>query len=206
MSKVDFKKEYKDLFSASKKDFEEVNVPELQFLQVDGMGNPNSSPAYTRALDALYALAYKVKFYSKMELGKDYVVPPLEGLWWSDDMASFASGDKDSWKWTMMLLTPEWITAEEVENARAEVAAKKNPEALSEVRLETCEEGLSLQIMHLGPYDAEAPTLKRLHEEFMPANGFVPDGLHHEIYFNSPTRVAPEKLRTILRQPVKKTG
>ena len=121
-------------------------------------------------------------------------------------MTSFASGDKDSWKWTMMLMTPDWITSEEVEKARAEVAAKKNPEALSGVRLDTYEEGLSLQIMHMGPYDAEAPTLKRLHEEYMPANGFIPDGLHHEIYLNSPTRVAPEKLRTILRQPVKKAG
>jgi len=206
MDKLDFKKALPEYFNVSKSDFSVVTIPRLQFLQIDGSGNPNMAPEYSQALEALYSLAYKLKFQSKNELGRDYAVPPLEGLWWADDMAAFTGGEKDSWKWTMMLMTPDWITPDLVEEVRIQVAAGKNPEALPGVRLAEYEEGLCVQILHLGSYDDEAPTLRRLHEEYLPQQGFEPGGLHHEIYLNSPTRVAAEKLRTILRQPVRKAG
>lgn len=204
MSKIDFKKERKHLYQPSKKEFTVVDVPSMQFLMVDGRGNPNTAQAYTDAVEALYAVAYKIKFASKKELDKDYTVPPLEGLWWAENMAAFnlASQDKDQWLWTMMIMQPDWITPEMVEENKAIVQQQKDPAALAKVRLEPYEEGLSIQIMHIGSYADEAPTLARLHNEFMPAHGYTFNGKHHEIYLSDPRRVAPEKLKTVLRQPV----
>ena len=174
---------------------------------VDGQGvpNPELTPAYQQALEALYGVSYKVKFASKKELEKDYVVPPLEGLWWAEDMTFFTTNrDKSKWQWRMMIMQPDWITQEMIEAGTAVVKKQKDLPALEKLRFETYEEGLSVQIMHVGAYDDEGPTLAKLHDKFMPENGFDFNGHHHEIYLSDPRRVAPEKLKTVLRQPVKK--
>lgn len=209
MEKVDFKKTLKHLY-APKKKFELVEVPEMQFLMVDGHGlasaedNPEIAQRYEQALEALYALAYKMKFMSKTMLEKDYVVPPLEGLWWADDMETFITREKTAWDWTMMLMVPDWVTREMFDEALVEVRKKKNLAALDKARLERYREGLSVQIMHIGSYDDETPVLAKMHHEFIPENGYTMTGKHHEIYLGDPRRVAPEKLKTVLRQPVKK--
>jgi hypothetical protein len=204
MSKIDFKKELKHLYRPSAKEFVVVDVPPMKFLMVDGHGDPNTAQEYQDAVEALYAVSYKIKFMSKKELEKDYVVPPLEGLWWAEDMEAFtAARDKSAWDWTMMIMQPEWITHEMVEEAVKQVEKKDLP-ALSKLRLETHHEGLSAQILHIGSYDDEGPTIARLHNEFMPENGYEEAGKHHEIYLSDPRKVAPGKLKTVLRQPVRK--
>lgn len=204
MSKIDFKKELKNLYLPSKKEFELVEVPEMRFFKVDGMGDPNNSSEYSAALEALYAVSYKTKFFSKKN-GQDYVVPPLEGLWWAEDMDTFTTArDKSQWSWTMMIMCPDWITDEMVDQAREEVAKKKDLPSLKKLHWETYLEGLSVQILHLGSYDDEGPVLAKLHEEWMPENGYTFNGLHHEIYLSDPRRVEPAKLKTVLRQPIKK--
>jgi hypothetical protein len=204
MTKIDFKKEWKDLYRPSKKDFQVVEVPPLKYLMVDGHGDPNSAPEYGAAVETLFAVAYKIKFFSKKS-GQDYVVPPLEGLWWADDMESFTTTrDKSQWDWTMMIMTPNWISEEDFIQAVEEIAQKKDLPALGKLRLESYLEGLCVQILHLGSYDDEGPVLSRLHQEWMPDNGYDFNGKHHEIYLSDPRRVSPEKLKTILRQPIRK--
>jgi len=201
MTKIDFKKTLKHLYRPKKK-FEMVDVPNMQYLVVDGDGGPVGQ-AYQDALAALYPVAYKLKFFSKIELEKDYVVPPLEGLWWADDMETFITREKSAWKWTMMIMTPDWITSTMFADAIEQVRKAKNPVALDKVRLESYHEGLSVQIMHIGSYDDETPVLAELHNQYIPENGLVETGKHHEIYLSDPRRVAPEKLKTVLRQPVR---
>lgn len=203
-TKRDYKKELKHLYAPSKKDFSVVTVPPLQFLMIDGRGNPNTTTAYSEAVETLYALSYTLKFMSKKDPGIDYVVMPLEGLWWVPEMAEFSVEDKDAWWWTSMIMQPDHITPEMVAAATEETRRKKNPVALDRVRFETYHEGLSVQIMHIGPFADEAPTLERLHHEYIPANGYVMTGKHHEIYLSDPRRTAPEKLKTVLRQPVQR--
>lgn len=207
MTKIDFKKDLKHLYQPSKDDFSIVEVPMFNFIMVDGMGDPNTAQEYQDALEALYAVAYKIKFMSKKRLDKDYVVPPLEGLWWAEDMDVFTTGgDKSSWLWTMMIMQPEWITTEIFDKALLQVEKGKNPPALSKVRLEGYHEGMAVQIMHIGPYSEEGPTIARLHNEFIPENGLEENGKHHEIYLSDPRKVAPEKMKTVLRQPVRRRG
>jgi len=204
MSKIDFRKELKHLYGPSTTGFVLVDVPSMQFLMVDGHGDPNTAQAYQDALEALYGVAYKIKFLSKKALARAYVVPPLEGLWWAEDMAAFSTGlDKSGWDWTMMIMQPEWISADLFEQAVQQVQ-KKKPPSLPLLRLETYHEGLSVQIMHLGSYDDEAPTLHKMHHEFIFQGGYEMAGKHHEIYLSDPRRVAAEKLKTVLRQPVRK--
>ena len=204
MTKIDFKKELKHLYQPISKKFEVVDVPSMNFLMVDGQGDPNTANEYQDALEALYAVAYKLKFISKKALEKDYVVPPLEGLWWAEDMEQFTTGgDKNAWQWTMMIMQPEWVTQEMFENVLDQVQKTKNPAALSKLRLERYQEGLAVQIMHIGSYDDEGPTLGRMHHEFIPGHGYEMNGKHHEIYLSDPRKVAPEKLKTVLRQPVR---
>ena len=205
MAKVDFKKTLKHLYNPPRK-FVVLEVPPMQFLMLDGRGDPNTAPEYVQGLEALYALSYTIKFFSKKELDQDYTVPPLEGLWWAEDMEAYVTGEKSEWLWTMLMMVPDWIGREHYEKCLAEVKAKKNPAALDKVRLETFHEGLSVQIMHIGPYSEEGPVLARLHQEFLPANNYVPNGYHHEIYLGDPRRTAPEKLRTVLRQPIRPAG
>ncbi|MCY6381227.1 GyrI-like domain-containing protein [Hoeflea prorocentri] len=205
MEKIDFKKTMKTCFAPSAKDFSLIDVPPLQFLMIDGAGSPSqdASTEYAQALAALYPMAFKLKFLSKQKLGRDYVVPPLEALWWADDMSVFVSGDKDQWQWTVMIMQPDWITAEHVDEIRDKVAASDDLPALGKLRFETYHEGRAVQIMHIGPYSDEGPTLHRLHHEFLPQNGLAEDGHHHEIYLGDPRKTRPEKLKTVLRQPVR---
>lgn len=204
MSKIDFKTEYKSLYSAPSKDFVLVDVPPLTYLMYDGAGDPNTAPEYQQAVEALYSLSYTLKFMSKRAFGRDYVVGPLEGLWWADDMAAFTSRQKGKWSWTMMILQPDWIIEDHVRAALSEVMMKKGLPGVENTRLEALDEGLSAQILHIGSYDDEGPTLKRLHDDWLPANGLVETGKHHEIYLGDPRKVAPEKLKTLLRQPVRR--
>jgi hypothetical protein len=201
MPKLDLKKEYREFYNASAKSCSVVDVPEMQFLMVDGSGDPNTSQAYQDAVGALYAMAYTLKFLSKQTEKLDYVVMPLEGLWWTDDMAGFSAEDKSAWKWTAMIMQPDHITSAQVEASREEVRNKKNPPALDRLRFESLREGLSVQIMHIGPYADEGPTIARLHQ-FAADSGYSLRGKHHEIYLSDPRRAAPERLRTVIRQPV----
>jgi len=202
MTKIDFKKTMKEFYNPPKK-FGTVDLPEMQFIMVDGHGDPNTAQEYTEAVEALYAVAYKMKFISKKTLEKDYVVPPLEGLWWAEDMNTFITRDKSAWDWTMMIMVPDWITVEIFDDAIEQVRKKKALASLDKVRLEKYHEGLSVQIMHVGSYDDEGPVLAKMHAEFIPENGYVENGKHHEIYLSDPRRVAPEKLKTVLRQPLR---
>ncbi|MCJ7825536.1 MAG: GyrI-like domain-containing protein [Anaerolineales bacterium] len=205
MTKIDFKKEWKHLYNPPKTKLTILDVPKMQFLMVNGHGDPNTAPEYQDAIGALYGVAYKMKFSSKKTLEKDYIVPPLEGLWWADDMAAFSTErDKSQWDWTMMIMTPEWITVEMFADAIEQVREAKNPVALDKVRLEHYHEGLSVQIMHVGSFDDEGPVLAEMHSEFIPDNGYIVNGKHHEIYLSDFRKVSPEKLKTVLRQPVQK--
>jgi hypothetical protein len=200
MNKIDFKQELKHLYNPSTKTATVVDVPPLNFLMVDGQGDPNTATAYKEAVEALFSLSYALKFMIKKELGVDYAVMLLEGLWWVEDMSRFSVDDKSAWQWTAMMMQPEYIVAGLVEAARAQVARKKNLPALPRLRLETFHEGRAAQMMHLGPYAAEAPTIERLHQ-FIAAQGGQRMGKHHEIYLSDPNRTAPEKLKTVIRQP-----
>lgn len=202
MAKTDFKKTLKHLYAPSSKAFTIVDVPEMQFLVIDGEGAPESE-AYANAIGWLYGVAYPIKFASKAQLDQDYTVMPLEALWWADDLSAFTEGDRDSWKWTALIMQPEWIT-DEMFAAGLDKASEKLGEPPAGLRLGPFMEGLSVQIMHIGPYSAEAPTIARLHQEFIPENGLVENGHHHEIYLGDPRRTAPERLKTVLRQPVRR--
>lgn len=198
---VDFKRTLTS-YRARSGVFDEVEVPELRYLMIDGQGDPNTSPEYTAALEALYPVAYKLKFASRRELGRDYVVPPLEGLWWSDDMASFTTArDKSRWRWTLMLMVPDWLGRDAFDGAVAAASGKGAPERIGDVRFESLGEGRCVQTLHLGSYDDEGPVLEAMHAHIA-ASGLRMTGRHHEIYLSDPRRTAPEKLRTILRQPV----
>jgi hypothetical protein len=168
VEKIDFKKSLKQLYQPKSGDFELVDVPLMPFLMVDGHGDPNVEKSYVEAVEALYSVAYGLKFMSKKTLDKDYAVPPLEGLWWAADMDAFTAGRKAEWDWTMMILQPDWIDADMVERAKAAASRKKSLPALAKLRLETFAEGPSLQILHIGSYQDEAPTLWKLHHEVMP--------------------------------------
>jgi hypothetical protein len=204
--KTDLKKDIPS-YTARRGTFTVVTVPPLQYLMIDGSGDPNTSPAFADALTSLYPLAYHLKFLSRNELDRDYRVMPLEALWWSDDMAVFTSArDKSRWRWTLLNLVPDWIGPDHLDTARSAVARKGGAPRLDAVRLERYDEGLSVQTLYIGPYDDEAPVLAALHDEFIPARGLRMTGRHHEIYLSDARRTAPEKLRTILRQPVVEAG
>jgi hypothetical protein len=202
VDKVDFKKTLKRLYDAPSSEFVAVDVPPMQFVMVDGAGDPNTAPAYRTAVEWLYGVSYAMKFAAKSLLGRDYVVPPLEGLWSADDPRSFASRDKDRWRWTMMILVPEFVTPAMFEEAVAKTRRKSGTPPAT-LRLEDYHEGPSLQILHIGSYDDEGPVLARLHDVVMPREKMDFNGAHHEIYLGDPRKTEPSKLRTILRQPVK---
>jgi len=203
LKKLDLKERWKNLYQPPVGKLVEVDVPPLAYLMVDGEGDPNTAPAFQEAIEALYSLAYTLRFsLKKSPRPVDYGVMPLEGLWWAQDPCVFHQADKSAWKWTAMILQPEFITRAHVEAAIEEVRRKKNPKALDRVRLETLEEGRSAQILYIGPFSEEAPTIERMHE-YIHAAGKELYGKHHEIYLSDPRRTAPEKLRTILRQPMR---
>lgn len=200
-AKVDLKKAL-DSYRARQGEFRVLEVPPLPYLMVDGHGDPNTAQEYADALATLYPVAYKLKFASK-NAGRDYVVPPLEALWWAEDMDTFTRArDKSRWDWTAMIMTPDWITEQTFDDAVSTVGAKDRPASLGKVRLEMLTEGTCVQTLHIGSYDDEGPVLEELHKRFIPANGLRMTGKHHEIYLSDPRRAEPAKLRTILRQPV----
>jgi len=201
MAKIDLKKELKHLYRPSPREVTVVDVPPMNFLMIDGSGDPNTSAEYKEALEALYALAYALKFRVKRSQGVDYVVMPLEGLWWVEGTERFSWEDKESWQWTAMIMQPEWVTVGMFEEVREEVERKKPVAALGRVRFERFEEGLSVQILHIGPYSAEGPTVEKL-QTFIRESGYRVRGRHHEIYLSDPRRCAPERLRTVIRQPI----
>lgn len=172
MQKLDFKKSL-DSYLAMRGKFRILTVPRLQYLMIDGQGDPNGSAAFKQAIEALYPVAYKLKFMSKLQ-EKDYVVPPLEGLWWADDMETFRTRDKSAWKWTLMLLVPEWITQQMFEDAVKAATEAKHLDGFSKLRMEWLEEGTCVQTLHVGPFEAETKTLDDMHKKFIPSHGLKP--------------------------------
>jgi hypothetical protein len=207
MVKFDFKKHYKVLYNAAPGEIRFVQVPSLQFLMVDGVGDPGTAPAFAEAIEALYSVSYTLKFMLKKgDSPLDYVVPPLESLWWAENYDVFRpeTMDRDAWQWTLMIPQPEAVTGELALEAARQASAKKKLAALPRLRLAEFEEGLSVQLLHTGPYAEEAASIEGMHL-FIKKNGCEFNGKHHEIYLNDPRRTQPEKLKTILRQPVRKT-
>lgn len=202
MEKMDLKKTLKHLYQPSAKEIVCVDVPEMNFLMVDGEGDPNTSQSFSDAIEALYPVSYTLKFMVKKgEMRVDYGVLPLEALWWADDMSAFTTGNKDVWKWTLMIMQPDFITREMVKEAMEEVARKKKPVSLPLVRFESFKEGKAAQTMHIGHFSEEGPTIEKVHL-FIEDNGSHRVGKHHEIYLSDLRRVAPEKWKIIVRQPM----
>ncbi len=203
MQKTDFKRTLKHLFAPSSKAWAEVDVPPMQYLMVDGQGSPGEAPEYAIAVEWLFSVSYPLKFMSKKELGRDYAVMPLQGIWFADDFSAYTqAGRRDEWRWTLMILQPAWITQVIVDRAIDKTLAKRDDRPAS-LRLETFHEGRCLTKLHVGPFADEAPVLHHLHQELMPSLGLTFNGNHHEIYLSDPRKTAPEKLRTVLRQPVR---
>jgi hypothetical protein len=204
--KIDLVKDLPDLYRPPAREPVLVKVPEMTFLMIDGSGDPNNSSGYQQAVEALYAVSYTAKFRLKRgPEGIDLKVMPLEGLWWSADVTVFLEGWREAWQWTMMIAQPDVVTPALIDEAVAEAGRKKDLPALGKARLERFEEGLCAQILHVGPYSAEGPTIERLHA-FIAEQGQALRGKHHEIYLGDPRRTRPERLRTILRQPVRAQG
>lgn len=191
-----------DLYRPPIDRFVSVDVPAMQFVKVDGKGDPNTAPTYKQAIEWLHAVSYALKFAARAAKGRDYVVPPLEALWWADDPADFVARRKERWCWTMMIMAPEFIDRP-LFDAAVEKAKKKLGAPPDSLRFERLQEGAALQILHVGSYDDEGPVLARLHDEEMPLLGLAFAGPHHEIYLSDARKTEPAKLRTILRQPVK---
>lgn len=205
MEKIDFKKAMPTIYSAPTGMYVEIDMPIMQFIKVDGRGNPNSDVGYKRAIEWLYSTSYAMKFAAKAKLGKDYAVPPLEGLWWADDPQDFIKRAKSRWHWTMMIMVPGFVDRSHFDAALAKTRGKlgEPPESL---RLESLHEGCCLQTLHVGSYDDEGPILAKLHNEIMPSKGLTFSGPHHEIYLSDARKTPPEKLKTVLRQPVRPVG
>ena len=202
MQKIDFKKRLGALYSAPAKAPVIVEVPQMNFLMVDGAGDPNTSGEFQQAVEALFSVSYTLKFLIKKgPAAIDYGVLPLEGVWWAEDMSVFTAGDKSSWKWTLMIMQPEYVTGELYEQALRQVRRKKGLPAVDRLRLEPFREGRSAQVLHVGPFSEEGPTVERLHR-FIEENGYHRRGRHREIYLSDLRRAAPEKLKTIIRQPI----
>jgi hypothetical protein len=200
LGKVDLKKELKNLYNPSAKEVSVVDVPAMNFLLMNGEGAP-TSPQYSEAIEALFTLAYTLKFMIKKVKGIDYTVMPLEGLWWVDDMTKFSANRKDEWKWTAMIMQPKYVSADDFKLAVEQVKKKKNPVTLLKVRFESFKEGPAAQILYVGPFSEEGPTIAKIHAQIQ-KNGHMLSGKHHEIYLNNPATTAPEKLKTIIRQPM----
>ena len=203
MKKVDYKKKLKHLYGPSSKKIVIVEVPPMNYFMVDGEGGP-AAESYQQAIEAQYGLSFTVKFDVKKGVGLDYTVMPLEGLWWAKDITAFSADRKDEWLWKMMIMQPDYVTAKHVNAATKQLREKKNPLALDKIRFESYHEGLSVQILHIGPYDDEGPTIAQMHK-FIDENGYQLHMKHHEIYLSDPRRSKPEKLKTVLRQPITKT-
>ncbi len=201
MTKIDLRKELKPLYQPSAKEVVRVEVPAFRFLMIDGVGDPNSTPAYAEAVEALFSVSYTAKFRVKKGPREiDYAVMPLEGLWWADDLSAFATNDRASWKWTMMIMQPHFVEEGEIRAAMAEVERKKSLPAVKALRLETFTEGPCSQILHVGPFSEEGPTIQRVHDYILARSAL--SGRHHEIYLSDIRRADPSKWKTIIRQPM----
>jgi hypothetical protein len=201
VEKIDLKKELKHLYQASAKEVVQVDVPTLDYLMVDGEGDPNTAQAYADAVEVLFAVSYAAKFMIKKGPSAiDYAVMPLEGLWWADDMSKFTAKDKSSWKWTAMIVQPSFVTPEIIDRAVTDVKKKKNPTAISKIRVESFSEGRCAQILHIGPFSEEGPTIEKVHQ-FIASRG-KRIGKHHEIYLSDIRKADPAKWKTIIRQPM----
>lgn len=201
MSKIDYKKELKEFYRPSAKKVTEVDVPEMNFLMVDGSGAPESAE-YKEAIEALYSVSYTLKFMIKKgDIGIDYGVLPLEGLWWADDMSDFINDNKSNWIWTMMIMQPELVSKDLVQAAIDQVKAKKNLPAIDKLRFESFKEGKCAQTLHIGPFSEEGPTVERVHS-YIEECGSSLTGKHHEIYLTDIRRAAPENWKTVIRQPM----
>ena len=202
MAKIDLKNELRELYYPSAKQVTTVNVPVFNFLMIDGEGDPNTSQQYKEAVEALFSVSYAIKFMLKKGRGIDYGVMPLEGLWWADDMKTFSLERKEGWKWTSVIMQPNHVSAEEVALGIEQTRKKKGLKVLSTLRFESYPEGLAAQIMHIGPFSTEQANIKKIHEYIL-NSGHTLVGKHHEIYLSDPRKTDPEKLKTILRQPMK---
>lgn len=200
VDKIDLKKQLKAFYQASDKQVRVVDVPPFNYLMIDGMGDPNTSTEFARAVETLYALSYTIKFHVKKTQEIDYTVMPLEGLWWADDMAVFATGDRAQWRWTLMIMQPDFVPPSAVEAAVAKVANDKAHLDVAKARFEQFAEGRSAQILHVGPFSAEGPTIERLHAFINERSRLR--GRHHEIYLSDFRRTEPSRWRTIIRQPM----
>jgi hypothetical protein len=203
MEKIDFKKQLKDFYQAQVGKPVVVQVPKMNFLMIDGKGDPNTSQEYIDAIQTLYPVAYTIKFTSKLKYGKDFGVMPLEGLWWTENMADFSAEDKSNWLWTAMIMQPEIVTEDLYNQAVQQVREKKSPIAIDKLRFGAYDEGRSAQIMYVGPYANEGPTIQALHAFIKAQGGKLDENNkhHHEIYMGDPRRTDPSKLKTIIRQP-----
>jgi hypothetical protein len=201
MDKIDFKRELKHLYRPPAREVVLVDVPALRYLMIDGTGDPNTTPAYAEAVEALFSVSYTAKFMVKKGAGQvDYAVMPLEGLWWADDLSAFESNDRSQWRWTMMVNQPDVVGDDVLHAALAEVKRKKGLAAVDRLRLESFTEGPCAQVLHIGPFSEEGPTIQRLHD-FIQARGTLA-GKHHEIYLSDIRRAAPDKWKTVIRQPM----
>lgn len=201
MIKLDLKKQLKQFYQPSRSEVTLVDVPSFNFLMIDGEGDPNTSQAYAQAIEALFSVSYTTKFMLKKDGGSiDYTVMPLEGLWWAEDMSVFINPDKSRWKWTMMIMQPDFVAADVIVEAIAEVKRKKGLPALGALRLESFAEGRCAQTLHVGPFSEEGPTIERVHAFINERSGLR--GKHHEIYLSDIRRADPGKWRTIIRQPM----
>ncbi len=201
MTTIDMRKEQKELYAPPAGAVQLIDVPPMRFLAIDGTGDPNTSPVYSDAVAALYAVVYTLKILRKRAGLGDYTVMPLEGLWWMRDGASYSPTAREGWAWTLLIRQPDDLTAEQFDVAREQVTRKKGLPNLAALRIEERHEGAVAQTLHLGPYADEAPTIALLHD-FIAAQGRTPRDKHHEIYLSDPRRTAPDRLKTILRQPI----
>jgi hypothetical protein len=201
MKKIDLKKELQRLYLPAAKEVVQVDVPAMNFLMIDGEGDPNTARSYQEAVEALFSVAYAIKFKVKKTLAIDYGVLPLEGLWWADDMATFSVDDKSNWKWTMMIMQPEFVSTALVRDTIGEVKKKKELPALVQLRFAPFNEGKCAQILHVGPFSAEGPTIAKVHA-FIASIGKL-SGKHHEIYLSDIRKADPAKWKTVIRQPLR---
>lgn len=202
MKKIDLKKELRHLYRPPSKEVVEVEVPTFQFLMIDGEGDPNISCKYATAVEALFSVSYTAKFMVKKSgQGIDYAVMPLEGLWWSDDMSSFINNDRSKWKWTMMIMQPDFVEESVIREAITEVKRRKGLPAIDALRLEVFTEGLCAQTLHVGPFSEEGSTIQRVHDFIDTRSALT--GKHHEVYLSDIRRADPSRWKTIIRQPMK---
>lgn len=201
MRKIDLKRELGPLYRPSASRVVQVDVPAFRFLMIDGEGDPNTAPAYARAVEALFSVSYTAKFMVKKGAQAiDYAVMPLEGLWWSEELSAFVNDDRAKWQWTMMIMQPDFVEPALIDDAIAQVRRSKRLAAVEALRLETFAEGPCAQTLHVGPFSEEGPTIQRVHD-FIRAHSTL-TGKHHEIYLSDVRRAVPARWKTIIRQPM----